>query len=152
MCVATGDMPIILACDGPSLGGFVCPATTILADMWKWGQARPGDKMQFVLTTVDSAVEQLRLQRARFAAVKTAAETGAAVDESALEVRTRFRDIFLHLPWIVLIDDGRNHVERLDRLFCLQQRMRAHDNFRSTGTFVRGCVTKLENLNLLIDE
>ena len=26
----TGDMPVILCADGPSLGGFVCPATTIL--------------------------------------------------------------------------------------------------------------------------
>lgn len=25
-----GDMPVILCADGPSLGGFVCPATTIL--------------------------------------------------------------------------------------------------------------------------
>ena len=79
-------MPIILTCDGPSLGGFVCPATTILADMWKWGQARPGDKIQFGVTTVDSAVAQLRLQRARFAAVKTAAEFSTPVDESALQV------------------------------------------------------------------
>lgn len=80
-------MPIILTCDGPSLGGFVCPATTILADVWKWGQARPGDKIQFVLTTVETAVEQLKLQRARFAAVKDSAVHGSTVDTSALKVR-----------------------------------------------------------------
>lgn len=34
----TGDMPIILACDGPSLGGFVCPFTIISSDLWKIGQ------------------------------------------------------------------------------------------------------------------
>ena len=27
----TGDMPVILGPDGPSLGGFVCPATVALA-------------------------------------------------------------------------------------------------------------------------
>ncbi len=34
----TGDMPIILGPDGPSLGGFVCPAVMIQADLWKIGQ------------------------------------------------------------------------------------------------------------------
>ena len=36
----TGDMPIALMPDGPSLGGFVCPATIISAEMWKMGQVR----------------------------------------------------------------------------------------------------------------
>ncbi len=44
----TGDMPIILGPDGPSLGGFVCPATIIQADLWKIGQLKPGDKVRFV--------------------------------------------------------------------------------------------------------
>ena len=39
----TGDMPVILAVDGPSLGGFVCPATIVQAELWKIGQLRPGD-------------------------------------------------------------------------------------------------------------
>ncbi len=34
----TGDMPIILGPDGPSLGGFVRPFTVIAADRWKIGQ------------------------------------------------------------------------------------------------------------------
>ena len=37
----TGDMPVILGPDGPSLGGFVCPATIIQADLWKIGQLKP---------------------------------------------------------------------------------------------------------------
>ena len=36
----TGDMPIALMPDGPSLGGFVCPATIISAEMWKMGQVQ----------------------------------------------------------------------------------------------------------------
>ena len=39
----TGDMPIILGPDGPSLGGFVCPATIVEADLWKIGQLKAGD-------------------------------------------------------------------------------------------------------------
>jgi urea carboxylase len=36
----TGDMPVILGPDGPSLGGFVCPATIVHAELWKTGQLR----------------------------------------------------------------------------------------------------------------
>jgi urea carboxylase len=43
----TGDMPIILGPDGPSLGGFVCPLVIIKSDLWKIGQLRPGDKVRF---------------------------------------------------------------------------------------------------------
>jgi urea carboxylase len=43
----TGDMPVILGPDGPSLGGFVCPATIIEAELWKIGQLRPGDTVRF---------------------------------------------------------------------------------------------------------
>ncbi len=44
----TGDMPIVLGRDGPSLGGFVCPATIATAEFWKIGQARAGDRVRFV--------------------------------------------------------------------------------------------------------
>ncbi len=43
----TGDMPVILGPDGPSLGGFVCPVTIAQAELWKLGQLRPGDKVRF---------------------------------------------------------------------------------------------------------
>ena len=52
----TGDMPIILTVDGPSLGGFVCPATVPTTELWKVGQAMPGNKMRFRRMTVDEAV------------------------------------------------------------------------------------------------
>ena len=43
----TGDMPIILGPDGPSLGGFVCPAVVARDELWKLGQFKPGDKLRF---------------------------------------------------------------------------------------------------------
>lgn len=43
----TGDMPIILGPDGPSLGGFVCPAVIARDEQWKMGQFKPGDKIRF---------------------------------------------------------------------------------------------------------
>jgi urea carboxylase len=43
----TGDLPVILGPDGPSLGGFVCLATLAHAELWKMGQLRPGDTVRF---------------------------------------------------------------------------------------------------------
>ncbi len=56
----TGDMPVILGPDGPSLGGFVCPATLVKAELWKLGQLRPNNRIRFVPLTADqaSAAEQ----------------------------------------------------------------------------------------------
>ena len=45
----TGDMPVILGPDGPSLGGFVCPATVAGHALWKLGQLSPGDEVRFAL-------------------------------------------------------------------------------------------------------
>ncbi|WP_085315939.1 urea carboxylase [Derxia lacustris] len=43
----TGDMPVLLGPDGPSLGGFVCPGVVAEAELWKLGQLRPGDRLRF---------------------------------------------------------------------------------------------------------
>ena len=47
----TGDTPVILGPDGPSLGGFVCPAVVVAAERWKLGQLRPGDRVRLVATS-----------------------------------------------------------------------------------------------------
>ncbi|WP_333739960.1 5-oxoprolinase/urea amidolyase family protein [Streptomyces sp. IBSBF 2806] len=49
----TGDMPVLLGPDGPSLGGFVCPATVLTSERWKLGQLRPGDTVRFRPVDVD---------------------------------------------------------------------------------------------------
>jgi urea carboxylase len=46
----TGDMPVVLGPDGPSLGGFVCPVTIVADERWKIGQLAPGDTVRFVRT------------------------------------------------------------------------------------------------------
>lgn len=58
----TGDMPVILGPDGPSLGGFVCPATVIQADLWKLGQLKAGSSIQFVPVSIAEAVEAEKQQ------------------------------------------------------------------------------------------
>jgi len=52
----TGDMPVILTRDGPSLGGFVCAATIVKGELWKVGQVKPGDKIRFVEMSFDEAL------------------------------------------------------------------------------------------------
>ncbi len=54
----TGDMPVILGPDGPSLGGFVCPAVVVEAELWKLGQLRPGDRLRFVRVDTAWAAKQ----------------------------------------------------------------------------------------------
>jgi urea carboxylase len=51
----TGDMPVILGPDGPSLGGFVCLATIVHAELWKIGQLKPGDQIRFRALTQEQA-------------------------------------------------------------------------------------------------
>ncbi|HKQ82703.1 MAG TPA: 5-oxoprolinase/urea amidolyase family protein [Steroidobacteraceae bacterium] len=60
----TGDMPVILGPDGPSLGGFVCPATVVRAERWKLGQLRPGDRVRFYCVEMERAREMEREQEA----------------------------------------------------------------------------------------
>ena len=60
----TGDMPVILGPDGPSLGGFVCPAAVIEADRWKLGQLRAGDVVRLQAVT-EAAAHTLRKDRHR---------------------------------------------------------------------------------------
>ena len=64
----TGDMPVILGPDGPSLGGFVCPATIVQAELWKMGQLRPGDTVRFKRL---SQAEAERLEAAQDATLAT---------------------------------------------------------------------------------
>jgi urea carboxylase len=60
----TGDMPIVLGPDGPSLGGFVCPAVIVDAEIWKLGQLKAGDSVRFRNLTVAEA-ERLKITQER---------------------------------------------------------------------------------------
>ncbi|MBK9578699.1 MAG: urea carboxylase [Fibrobacterota bacterium] len=68
----TGDSPVILTCDGPSLGGFVCPFTIARAELWKVGQVKPGDTIRFQAISADEAVALEAAQVARIEALAAA--------------------------------------------------------------------------------
>jgi urea carboxylase len=66
----TGDMPVILTRDGPSLGGFVCPVTIAKAELWKVGQAKPGDHITFKPIPFKAALALERAQDKAIASLK----------------------------------------------------------------------------------
>jgi urea carboxylase len=73
----TGDMPVILGPDGPSLGGFVCPATLVKAELWKLGQLRPNNRIRFIRLTLDEAVAADEAQERMFQGLRSAGPTAS---------------------------------------------------------------------------
>ncbi|RZU53597.1 urea carboxylase [Krasilnikovia cinnamomea] len=63
----SGDTPVIVGPDGPSLGGFVVAAVVIRADRWKLAQARPGDRIRLVPVAPEDADAANEDHRARLA-------------------------------------------------------------------------------------
>lgn len=65
----TGDMPVILGPDGPSLGGFVCPVTIIEADLHAVGQLKAGDYVRFVPVDIATARRLAQAQERQIASL-----------------------------------------------------------------------------------
>ncbi|MBI5924000.1 MAG: 5-oxoprolinase/urea amidolyase family protein [Aquabacterium sp.] len=70
----TGDMPVILGPDGPSLGGFVCPAVVVGAERWKLGQLKACDTVRFHALTLEQAIAMQAAQDALINAVGTSSD------------------------------------------------------------------------------
>lgn len=66
----SGNTPIILMLDGPSLGGFVCPITVATAELWKVAQSTPGERIRFKQVDCDQANTAWSSMEAAWNAVK----------------------------------------------------------------------------------
>jgi urea carboxylase len=125
----TGDMPIILGPDGPSLGGFVCPLVVIQADLWKVGQLAPGDTVWFEVVDDASANQAERDQDAQIADLNAAPKllappvTGAVSDPILGTI-----DAVGHRPQVVYRRQGDRHllVEYGPIVLDLELRLRVH--------------------------
>jgi len=84
----TGDMPVILGPDGPSLGGFVCPVTVASAELWKLGQLRPKARVRFELWSTERAALETETQE-RTIATLLAAQPAAQPAPPSLAARDR---------------------------------------------------------------
>ena len=103
----TGDMPVILGPDGPSLGGFVCPAVIVEAELWKVGQLRPGDRVRFVRVDRDWAAAAVAVREKAIAALGRPVARPAALKRAAAAGRPGVATPVLHaLP----ARDGRPEV------------------------------------------
>lgn len=80
----TGDTPILLGPDGPSLGGFVCPVTVVAAERWKLGQLTPGDRVRFVPVRAERAASLRALGAGRRAGLPVVLSTGGDGDDGVL--------------------------------------------------------------------
>ena len=80
----TGDMPVILGPDGPSLGGFVCPATIVQAELWKMGQLRPGDTVRFKRLSQGEAERMEAAQDTAIASLSAPAASALVADAGPL--------------------------------------------------------------------
>lgn len=67
----SGNTPVVVGPDGPSLGGFVVPAVVVRADRWKLAQARPGDAVRLRPVSPEQA-EALGREREALLAAATA--------------------------------------------------------------------------------
>ncbi|RJQ82013.1 urea carboxylase [Pseudonocardiaceae bacterium YIM PH 21723] len=76
----TGDLPILLGPDGPSLGGFVCPATAGVGELWKLGQLRPGDTVRFVPISSDHAAKLRKRPSTAVAASRPVIDDSGVLD------------------------------------------------------------------------
>ncbi len=91
----TGDQPIILGPDGPSLGGFVCPVAVAIAERWKLGQLAPGATVRFQLLTLEQARELREAQEHAITAVRAGGSAPLAALPST-PAHIRAESVILH--------------------------------------------------------
>jgi urea carboxylase len=122
----TGDMPILLGPDGPSLGGFVCPAVVVEAEKWKLGQLKAGDTVRFRRVTL---AEAEAMERGLERAVATLRDPLPKLPESASEPEPAvLRTNEARHPVTVYRADGDKYllVEYGPRMLNLGLRFRVH--------------------------
>jgi urea carboxylase len=104
----TGDMPVILGPDGPSLGGFVCPAVITRSDLWKMGQLRPGDTIRFrkVSSHASPVLQRLEGEGRVPVSYRHSGEDYLLVEYGApvLDLELRFR-VHALMEWLIRRDE-----------------------------------------------
>ena len=123
----TGDMPIILGPDGPSLGGFVSPATVIDAELWKLGQLRPGDRVRFRRVSAEQA-ETIRVQYQNTLEQKVSDILQPIPEFAGGESKAVLLDVGMGMDRIVIRSAGNTNVlvEYGPIVLDLQLRLRVH--------------------------
>jgi urea carboxylase len=121
----TGDMPILLGPDGPSLGGFVCPAVVVSAELWKLGQMKAGDTVRFRQVTEKQAQE---LEAAFEKTIENLSEPIPALPPSTQNEAAILQTSNLRNPATAYRADGDKYllVEYGEKVLDLALRFRVH--------------------------
>jgi len=121
----TGDMPILLGPDGPSLGGFVCPAIIVEAERWKMGQLKAGDTVRFCRITLAQA-EKLEADLEQF--IATLEGTAPSLPKISANEPAILRTIESTQPTMLCRADGDKYllIEYGPRALNLGLRFRVH--------------------------
>ena len=132
----TGDMPVILGPDGPSLGGFVCPATVAQAELWKIGQLRPGDTVRFTRLSAEEAEARLARQDSEIATLRQV--PSMCMPELSLGIEdciVAAREVDGHRPRVAYRRAGDAYllVEYGDIVLDIALRLRAHALMLAVG-------------------
>ena len=109
----TGDMPVILGPDGPSLGGFVCPVSIIEADLWQLGQLKAGDKIRFAPVSIATARQ---LANAKNLECAELCERGFSRDPSASDIPAEAAPTRATLTSPIILDIGADDKRLVARL------------------------------------
>ena len=129
----TGDMPVILGPDGPSLGGFVCPAVVLASERWKMGQLRPGDTVRFRCVTAEEALALQAAQERRIAELVWVAPATPLRTEAVGSPILAQREARNGCPALVLRQAGDRYVlvELGDAVLDIALRLRVHGLMQS---------------------
>jgi urea carboxylase len=116
----TGDTPILLGPDGPSLGGFVCPCVVAEAERWKLGQLRSGDALRFVPISEKTAAD-LHATQEKFFNTLQSAPVALPANDSRDAIISRSADVITRQAGdrYFLVEFGEHQLD-------LGLRMRAH--------------------------
>ncbi len=124
----TGDFPVILTRDGPSLGGFVCPVTIARAELWKVGQVRPGDRIRFRLMDESEASQRLQAQEQALKTLKAPTVVNHVATAHSPTAILASRAASGSLPSMVVRRAGDSYllIEYGDNVLDLALRLRVH--------------------------
>ncbi len=108
----SGDTPVIIGPDGPSLGGFVVPAVVVRADRWMLAQLRPGDTVRLVVVSPAdadraNAARAALLANPRVAVAAKERPVSGPVDSQVVLVEA---DAHGHTPALSIRRAGDHHV------------------------------------------
>jgi urea carboxylase len=124
----TGDMPVILGPDGPSLGGFVCPAVVVAAERWKLGQLKPGDTVRFQAIDHNEALALHAAQEAQVNALQAPAAAAWPLSAVLSDPRILQRPAAPGRPAMVVRQAGDRYllVELGELMLDISLRLRVH--------------------------